>query len=358
MKSWLFSFSIFVVIYLFFQIYKINICVLCRFKGELMHYLYAPAKVAFWGLFLYNNPERSPHINTKIDLPNKCTESLKSYLHQKDLNHHIKAVHDPVKYTCTRCLRNYTRIYNLATHLAKDCIAKVGSVPIVRIQTVPEYLRDFTIPSISNTLQIPRYMHAQAASASPTTRTTNLPSVATLSQELGSGSPHRPRIKTPIRKLVGKSLLDLTPKSLDPKLTRRANTADMPDPSELWAPVEPVLAPTNPPPTLTIGSSPTVPTWHPYEDYLHLPVFLDLMDINTQIQQSDPLNLAADLELSDSSPDRDSTDKEEEHVLNLHRAARMSPGERAHTSINLLDWHLRLPASPAVESTTERTPPH
>ena len=160
-------------------------------------------------------------------------------------------------------------------------------------------------------------MHAQATSMSPTTRTNNLAYGATLSQELGSWSPERPRIKTTMYKLVGKSLLDLIPKSLDPKLTHRANTADMLDSSEWGVPVEPTLAPTDPTPTLTTGSSPTVPTWHPDEDDLHLPVFLDWMDINTQIQQSDPLNLAADLELSDSSPDRDSKNKEEEHGVSL-----------------------------------------
>ena len=157
---------------------------------------------------------------------------------------------------------------------------------------------------------------------------------------------------------MGKSPLDLTPKSLDLKLTHLANTADMPDPSEWGVPVQPTLAPTDPPAILTTGSSPTVPTWHLDEDYLQLPVCLDPGDINIQIQQADLLNLVADLELSKLCCHPDSTDKEEEHVLDLHRVARMSLGERAHTSINLLDWLLRLPATPAVEFTTERTPTH
>ena len=59
-----------------------------------------------------------------------------------------------------------------------------------------------------------------------------------------------------------------------------------------------------------------MPTWHLDEDYLQLPVFREpVEDFNTQIQQSDPLDLAADLELSGSSPHPDSTDKEEEHIL-------------------------------------------
>ena len=75
---------------------------------------------------------------TKLDHPNKYPECLKSYLHQKDLNRQIRAVHDLVRYTCTRCLSSFTRQYNLSEHLLKECVPKVGSVPITRIQPLSE----------------------------------------------------------------------------------------------------------------------------------------------------------------------------------------------------------------------------
>ena len=146
------------------------------------------------------------------------------------------------------------------------------------IQSVSKFLQDYTIPSVSITGEMPHFMHAQAALGSPTTRTTNLPYGATLSQKLGRESPDRPRLKTTIHKWVGKSPLDCTPQSLDMKHTHQANTADMPDPSEWGVPVQPNLAPTNPSATLPTGSSPTVPTWHLGENYLQLPGFMDPVD--------------------------------------------------------------------------------
>ena len=94
---------------------------------------------------------------TKIDRPHKCPKCMKTYLQQKDLNRHIRAVHDLVKYTCTRCLCSFTRQYNLTEHL-KDCVPKVGSALVTRIQPLSDFLQGYKIPSTVPQV-MPRYMN-------------------------------------------------------------------------------------------------------------------------------------------------------------------------------------------------------
>ena len=61
--------------------------------------------------------------NTNIDLPKKCTECFKTYLHQKYLNYHIRAVHDLVKYICTRYLKYYIRaVHDLVKYICTRCL--------------------------------------------------------------------------------------------------------------------------------------------------------------------------------------------------------------------------------------------
>ena len=105
--------------------------------------------------------------NTTLDNPHKSTECLKTYKHHKDLNRHIRSVHNLVRYTCTKCYNTYTRQYNLIEHLSKDCIVKVGPAPVIQIQRVLEYLQGYKIPKYPMPLNMPRYMRAETLSAHP-----------------------------------------------------------------------------------------------------------------------------------------------------------------------------------------------
>ena len=93
---------------------------------------------------------------------------MKTYLHQKDLNRHIMAVHDFVKHTCTRCLCSFTRQYNLMEHLLKDCVLKVGSAPVTRIQPLYDFLQGYKIPTLDPEV-MPRYMNPTTVGDSTTT---------------------------------------------------------------------------------------------------------------------------------------------------------------------------------------------
>jgi hypothetical protein len=72
----------------------------------------------------------------------------KTYQSSYNLDRHIREKHDLVKYTCNRCLKSYSRQYNLRRHLTEDCVAKVGSTPIIRIQTVKDWW-GYNIPKLT-----------------------------------------------------------------------------------------------------------------------------------------------------------------------------------------------------------------
>ena len=95
--------------------------------------------------------------HTKIDHPHKRPECMKTYLHQQDLNRHIRTVHDLVKYTCTRCLCSFIRQYNLTEHLLEYCVPKVGSALVRRIP-FSEFLHGYKIPTLDPQV-MPRCMN-------------------------------------------------------------------------------------------------------------------------------------------------------------------------------------------------------
>ena len=78
-------------------------------------------------------------------------ECDKQYLRERDMNCHIREKHDFSRYTCTRCLASFTRPYNLTDYLKRDCQAKVGLVPIIAVQSIPDYRRrkNYTIPTMN-----------------------------------------------------------------------------------------------------------------------------------------------------------------------------------------------------------------
>lgn len=47
--------------------------------------------------------------SSTLDNPQKYTECLKTYKHQKDLNRHIRSMHDFVTYTCMESFKSYTQ---------------------------------------------------------------------------------------------------------------------------------------------------------------------------------------------------------------------------------------------------------
>ena len=104
---------------------------------------------------------------TPLDSPNTCTEYVRSYKHRKELNRHIRSVHALVTYTCAKCLRSYIQQYNFIKHLNRDCIAKIGSAPVINIQTVLEYQQGCMIPKYPMPSTMLRYTEAEEQSTKP-----------------------------------------------------------------------------------------------------------------------------------------------------------------------------------------------
>ena len=262
---------------------------------------------------------------TPTDRPHKCPECLKTYLQQKDLNRHIRASHDLVKYTCTRCLTSFTRQYNLTEHLLKDCIPKVGSAVITRIQPLSHFLQEYKIPTTTPQV-MPRCMNPEEEPSTSSLQVTSpFPS-----------SGEAPRTST-----AGASPTPI-PMETDPnsQLFTHAlfpSTTTTPKVSAFSSPSTPITG------TSIHGSLPREHTTLegytlaiPEQDDMAMTQMSGLFEPSTltppaHIGSTSPPDLEADLALSDST-ESDLERSVREEIQQLQREDWRSQGERARTA--------------------------